>query len=195
MVPHRGLFTHNIIATMWRVCSCVCVCVGVQQERVHVLEDEGGAAVTPQAHRPGKPRWHIAAMPLRHVQRIAIRFYGFDNNSRFCRELLRRVNSPTMLASHPKIEIKCDVASTPVDPLVEITYLDQSQETFGVAPPYAPRTSAKEIVEAIEVKAKVLELHEAKPWSGMRLGRWGPSDGEHYPAAIRAAIDKGVASD
>ena len=36
--------------------------------------------------------------------------------------MLRRVNSPVMVASNPKIEVKCEVTSTPVDPVVEITY-------------------------------------------------------------------------
>lgn len=72
--------------------------------------------------------------------------------------------------------------------------MDNTQETFTLAPPYAPRTSAQTIIDAIDVKARLLELQEAEPWKKIEVGRWGPTNVDSYPAEIKAALEKGVRS-
>jgi len=123
-----------------------------------------------------------------------IRFYGFDNSGRFCRELLRRINTTEMVRSNTKLDVDTQIASSPVEPMVTVTYEDKSEETFRPAPAYAPRMSADSILAAIAKKGRVMELHQVKPWDHIEWGRWGPVEKDDFPPMLRDLIDKGVQS-
>jgi hypothetical protein len=73
--------------------------------------------------------------------------------------------------------------------------VDDTHESFGIAPAYAPRTSAQHILDAISVKAQTMELSEAEPWKSIEFGRWGPTTDDHFPAALKKALAQKVSSE
>eukprot|EP00041_Stephanoeca_diplocostata_P026332 m.708295 g.708295 ORF g.708295 m.708295 type:complete len:135 (+) comp22937_c3_seq5:148-552(+) len=132
----------------------------------------------------------MAAKALDHVKRVAVRFYSYDDNSRFCREFIRRVTPAqgTPAGAGPKID--CNVSSTPVAPEVTITYVDDTTVSFTTAPPLAPRTCAARILKEVAMKRTALEFEEWAPWNGVVWDKWKPEPG--LPDFIQEVVDRGI---